>query len=107
MTVAKFCLYRGYDVPSGWKKDTQLGSWVANQRSRRNKGLMKEERIRKLMEVPDEVSWRRNSRNNYRNLRGDVEYPMIPAIFHPTRGQYGIVNCKLSLVPDTQGQATV
>jgi hypothetical protein len=67
---------------------------------------MKEERIRKLIKVPDEESWRRSSRWITGNS-GDVENPMIPAIFHRTCGKYGIVNCKLSLMPDTQGQATV
>ena len=39
------------NVPSEWKEDPQLGSWVVKQRYRRNKGLLKEERIRKLDKV--------------------------------------------------------
>ena len=33
------------------KSDPQLGSWVVKQRYRRKKGLLKNERIRKLDEV--------------------------------------------------------
>jgi hypothetical protein len=33
------------------REDPQLGSWVVKQRYRRKKGLLKEERIRKLNEV--------------------------------------------------------
>ena len=39
------------DVPSGWKGDAQLSSWVVKQRYQRKKGLLKEERIRKLDKV--------------------------------------------------------
>jgi hypothetical protein len=39
------------NVPSGWEDDPQLGSWVFKQRYRRKKGLLNEERIRKLDEV--------------------------------------------------------
>jgi len=38
-------------VPLELKGDPQLGSWVTKQRYRRKKGLLKEERIRKLDEV--------------------------------------------------------
>ena len=36
------------DVPSGWKEDPQLGSWVVRQRHLKKKGLLSEERARKL-----------------------------------------------------------
>ena len=39
------------DVPLMWKEDPQLGSWVIKQRYWRKKGLLKNERIRKLDEV--------------------------------------------------------
>jgi hypothetical protein len=39
------------DVPSGWKEDPQLGSWVVKQRYRGKKGLLTEERIGRLDEV--------------------------------------------------------
>jgi hypothetical protein len=39
------------NVPSEWKEDPQLGSWVVKQRYRRKKGLLNEKRIRKLDEV--------------------------------------------------------
>ena len=39
------------NVPSGWKEDPQLGSWVVKQRYRRRKGLLKEVRVKKLDEV--------------------------------------------------------
>lgn len=38
------------DVPSDWKKDPQLGSWIVKQRYRKRKGLLREERVRKLDE---------------------------------------------------------
>jgi len=43
--------YGDCDVPSGWKEDPRLGSWVVKQRYRRNKGPLKEKRINKLDEV--------------------------------------------------------
>jgi Helicase associated domain len=36
------------NVPSEWVEDPQLGSWVVKQRHRRKKGLLKEDRVRKL-----------------------------------------------------------
>ena len=39
------------NVPSGWKEELQLGSWVVRQKYRRKKGLMRGERIRMLDEV--------------------------------------------------------
>jgi hypothetical protein len=39
------------NVPQEWKEDPQLGSWVVKQRYRRKKGLLKEDRARKLDEV--------------------------------------------------------
>lgn len=41
----------GGAVPLELKGDPQLGSWVVKQRYRRKKGLLKDERIRKLNEV--------------------------------------------------------
>jgi len=39
------------NVPSEWGEDPQLGSWVGKQRYRRSKGLLMEERIKKLDEI--------------------------------------------------------
>jgi hypothetical protein len=39
------------DVPSSWKEDPQLVSWVVKQRYWRKKGMLKEEWVRKLDEV--------------------------------------------------------
>lgn len=39
------------DVPSEWKEDPQLGSWMGKQRYRRKRGLLTEERVRKLDDV--------------------------------------------------------
>jgi hypothetical protein len=43
--------YGDCDVPSGWQEDPQLGSWVVRQRYLKSKGLLKDERMRKLEEV--------------------------------------------------------
>ena len=39
------------NVPLEWGEDLQLGSWVVKQRYRRKKGLLSEERVRKLDDV--------------------------------------------------------
>jgi hypothetical protein len=36
------------NVPSEWGEDFQQGIWVVKQRYRRKKGLLSEERVRKL-----------------------------------------------------------
>jgi len=39
------------NVPSEWKEDPQLGSWVVKQRYQRMKGQLSDERMRKLEEA--------------------------------------------------------
>jgi len=44
-------IYGDCNVPSEWSEDPLLGSWAVKKRYRRNKWLLKEERIRTLGEV--------------------------------------------------------
>ena len=39
------------DVPAKWNENPQLGMWVSNQRANRKKGILSEDRIRRLDEI--------------------------------------------------------
>ena len=49
------------NVPTGYKENPSLAVWVMNQRQTYKKGLMKEERIKKLENIG--FKWKQRERN--------------------------------------------
>ncbi len=73
------------DVPSRWRKDPQLATWVSNQRTRRKNGALPEDQIALLDEVG--MTWQSRERGTweeryaemvaFKNAHGHCEIPVV------------------------------
>ncbi len=54
------------NVPYGWPKNKQLGSWLANQRTNYKNGTLSEDRIRRLEDIGFELTYNRKEKEEER-----------------------------------------
>ncbi len=66
-----FTRFGNSDVPSRWKDDPQLASWVSVQRERRKKGRMTDEQVHRLEKLG--FTWKHRERGSWADRFAEVE----------------------------------